>query len=152
MRTTSVCLLLAPGRGFSASSVNYGTAPKYAYAQSFLTGACPIVASYGAKDRTLRGAADRLERALTAVGVDHDVKEYPEAGHAFLNDLPPSAQPLRKRNLSSTLASYGRRVVRWRMLLWWLGLMGRRLGVRGATDPEFTARRPRFERNKRLSK
>ena len=81
-----LALLLAPGHGFSASSVNYGTAPKDAYAESFLTGACPIVGSYGAKDRTLRGAAGRLERALTAVGVDHDVKEYPEAGHAFLND------------------------------------------------------------------
>jgi carboxymethylenebutenolidase len=23
---------------------------------------------------------------LEALGVDHDVKEYPEAGHAFLND------------------------------------------------------------------
>ena len=81
-----LALLLAPGRGFSASSVNYGSAPKDACAESFLTGACPIVGSYGAKDRTLRGAAGRLERALTAVGVDHDVKEYPEAGHAFLND------------------------------------------------------------------
>ena len=79
-------LLLAPGHGFSVSSVNYGTAPKGAYTESFLTGACPIVGSYGAKDRTLRGAAQRLERALTAAGVDHDVKEYPEAGHGFLND------------------------------------------------------------------
>lgn len=89
-----LALLLAPGRGFSASSVNYGTAPKDAYAESFLTGACPIVASYGAKDRTLRGAADRLERALTAVGVDHNVKEYPEAGHAFLNDHDPADVPI----------------------------------------------------------
>jgi carboxymethylenebutenolidase len=79
-------LLLAPGGGFDASSVNYGTAPKAAYSEAFLAGACPIVASYGAKDHSLRGAAERLERALTAVGVDHDVKEYPEAGHAFLND------------------------------------------------------------------
>ena len=60
--------------------------PKDAYTASFLNGACPIVGSYGAKDRTLRGAADRLDKALTAVGVEHDVKEYPEAGHAFLND------------------------------------------------------------------
>ncbi|MDW8234125.1 MAG: dienelactone hydrolase family protein, partial [Roseiflexaceae bacterium] len=44
-----------------------------------------LAASYGAKDVTLRGAAGRLERALTALGVDHDVKEYPDAGHAFLN-------------------------------------------------------------------
>ena len=66
--------------------MNYGTAPKDAYTESFLTGACPIIGSYGAKDRTLRGAAQRLDQALTAAGVDHDVKEYPEAGHAFVND------------------------------------------------------------------
>lgn len=79
-------LLLAPDHGFAASSVNYGAAPKDAYTERFLTGACPIVGSYGAKDRSLRGAADRLETALRAVGVDHDVKEYPDAGHSFLND------------------------------------------------------------------
>jgi carboxymethylenebutenolidase len=81
-----LALLLAPDRGFRVSSVNYGTAPKDAYTASFLDGACPVVASYGGKDRMLRGAADRLDRVLTAVGVEHDVKEYPEAGHAFLND------------------------------------------------------------------
>ncbi|HYA69438.1 MAG TPA: dienelactone hydrolase family protein, partial [Acidimicrobiales bacterium] len=36
--------------------------------------------------RSLRGAADRLERSLSTAGVPHDVKEYPEAGHGFLND------------------------------------------------------------------
>jgi len=35
-------------------------------ADTFLAGACPIVGSYGAKDWTLRGAAGRLERALSA--------------------------------------------------------------------------------------
>ena len=79
-------LLLAPDHGFSASSVNYGSAPRDAYTSEYLRDACPIVASYGAKDRTLRGAAARLERALHAVGVAHDVKEYPGAGHGFLND------------------------------------------------------------------
>ena len=53
-------LLLAPGHGFQASSVNYGMVPKDA--ETFLVGACPIVGSYGAKDWTLRGAAQRLER------------------------------------------------------------------------------------------
>jgi carboxymethylenebutenolidase len=84
-------LLLAPDHAFSASSVNYGSVPKDA--ERFLAGACPIVGSYGAKDRTLRGAADRLERALTANSVDHDVKEYPEAGHGFLNDHDPADAP-----------------------------------------------------------
>jgi carboxymethylenebutenolidase len=80
-------LLLAPGHGFAASSVNYGVGvPKDAYAEDFLAGACPIVGSYGAKDRANRGTARKLGRALEALGVDHDVKEYPDAGHAFLND------------------------------------------------------------------
>jgi carboxymethylenebutenolidase len=81
-----LALLLAPDRGFDASSVNYGSASKRAYTASFLAGACPIVGSFGGRDRTLRGAAGRLEQALTAVGAEHDVKEYPDAGHAFLND------------------------------------------------------------------
>jgi carboxymethylenebutenolidase len=84
-------LLLAPGHGYSASSVNYGNLPKDA--GNFLAGACPIVGSYGAKDRTLRGAAARLEQVLTANGVDHDVKEYPDAGHSFLNDHDPADAP-----------------------------------------------------------
>ncbi|HET8844791.1 MAG TPA: dienelactone hydrolase family protein [Ktedonobacteraceae bacterium] len=77
-------LLLAPGHGFAASSVNYGRLPRDA--ESILQGACPIVGSYGRKDRTLRGAATRLERTLEQLGVDHDIVEYPDAGHSFLND------------------------------------------------------------------
>jgi carboxymethylenebutenolidase len=81
-----LALLLAPDRGFAASSVNYGSTSKRNYTADFLRGACPIVGSFGGKDRMLRGAADRLDQALTTVGVAHDVKEYPEAGHGFLND------------------------------------------------------------------
>ncbi|HTS77141.1 MAG TPA: dienelactone hydrolase family protein [Bryobacteraceae bacterium] len=77
-------LLLAPGHGFSASSVNYGMVPKDV--DALMAGACPVVGSFGGKDRQLRGAAARLERALVKCGVEHDVKEYPEAPHAFLND------------------------------------------------------------------
>ncbi len=88
-------LLLAPGHGFSASSVNYGVgAPKGLYAERFLADACPIVGSYGAKDRANRGTAARLERTLTTAGVDHDVKKYPDAGHAFLNDHDPADVPI----------------------------------------------------------
>lgn len=79
-------LLLAPGHGYAASSVNYGTAPKEVYTERYLASSCPIVASYGAKDWGNRGNAVRLERVLTAAGIPHDVKEYPDAGHAFMND------------------------------------------------------------------
>jgi carboxymethylenebutenolidase len=37
-------------------------------------------------DRANRGTAPKLGQVLTALGVDHDVKECPDAGHAFLND------------------------------------------------------------------
>lgn len=77
-------LLLAPRGEFSAASVNYGGLPKNA--DEFLEQACPIVASYGARDRTLKGAAARLEGILTAANIDHDIKEYPETDHAFMND------------------------------------------------------------------
>jgi carboxymethylenebutenolidase len=77
-------LALAPGRRFSAASANYGALPKNY--ETFLAGACPIVGSYGAKDPTLRRTAAKLERALSAAGVPHDVKEYPDAGHSFIND------------------------------------------------------------------
>ncbi len=87
-------LMLAPGHGFSASSVNYGVGTrKDAYLENFLAGACPIIGSYGGKDRATRGTAARLERALTAAAVEHDVVEYPDAGHSFLNDHPGAGDP-----------------------------------------------------------
>jgi carboxymethylenebutenolidase len=76
-------LLAAPRRVFAASAVNYGLVPKEA--DALLAGACPIVAGYGGKDRSLRGHAARLDRALAANGVDHDVKEYPGVSHSFMN-------------------------------------------------------------------
>src|SRR4051812_25936579 len=75
-------LLMSP-RGFAAASVNYGLLPPDP--ETALRGACPIVASYGGKDRMARGAAGKLERVLEKVGVDHDVKEYAVANHSFLN-------------------------------------------------------------------
>ena len=75
--------LLAATRGFDAVAPNYGQIP--ANAEEVLRGACPVVASYGRRDVALRGAADRLDGILTGLGVTHDVKEYPDAGHSFLN-------------------------------------------------------------------
>ena len=76
-------LLLAPGHAFAAASVNYGRLP--ANAETILQGACPIVGSYGREDRTLPGAAQKLDRVLTKLNIEHDVAEYPGAGHSFLN-------------------------------------------------------------------
>jgi carboxymethylenebutenolidase len=76
-------VLAATNQGFSASSINYGPVPNDA--DALLKGACPVIGSFGAHDYMMKGAASRLETALEINGVEHDVKEYPDAGHAFLN-------------------------------------------------------------------
>jgi carboxymethylenebutenolidase len=79
-------LLLAGAGGYGAASINYGMLPDDLDAT--LDGACPVVGTFGGRDLSLRGAAEKLETALVARGIDHDVVEYPEAGHAFLNAVP----------------------------------------------------------------
>jgi carboxymethylenebutenolidase len=71
--------------GFSAGAVNYGVVPSD---RSQLDGMCPIVASYGAKDKIVgRKMAERLERHLSALGVPHDVETYERAGHSFFSKV-----------------------------------------------------------------
>lgn len=97
-----LALLMAPDGGFDASSVNYGSTGSWFYSPEVLRGACPVVGSFGARDRGLKGAAAKLEKALTDAGVPHDVKEYPDASHGFLNDhgaegkLPPMMAVMEK--------------------------------------------------------
>lgn len=78
--------LAAAARGFDASAPNYGRLPKGA--RELLAGACPVVASYGGADYTLRGAAGTLETLLTELDVPHDVTEYPGVGHSFMGADP----------------------------------------------------------------
>ena len=86
-------LMMAPRGGVSAASVNYGGAT--GDVERALPDVCPIVASFGAKDRWpgLRRVPDRLESMLSAAGVEHDIKVYPDAGHGFLNDHDPRSCP-----------------------------------------------------------
>jgi carboxymethylenebutenolidase len=87
--------LLTAARGFDAAAPNYAHLPKDLDAT--LRGACPVVASYGAKDKSLRGTAAQLESSLARAEVRHDVREYPGAGHSFLNrhNLGPGGALLR---------------------------------------------------------
>jgi carboxymethylenebutenolidase len=75
-------LLVAMTERYQASAPFYGLAPKS------MPRSCPVVASYGARDLTLKSAPARLERNLTQLGVPHDVKVYPEAGHSFYTQAP----------------------------------------------------------------
>jgi carboxymethylenebutenolidase len=75
---------LAAGHGFSAVAPNYGRVPNDI--DAILNDACPMVASFGGRDWPLKGAAARLQGALEPRQIDHDVKEYPDAGHSFLDE------------------------------------------------------------------
>lgn len=88
--------------GYDAAAVNYGQAAKDLDAQ--LVGSCPIVASFGGKDLSLKGAGPKLEAALTQAGIAHDVKVYPEASHAFMN--PTQAGPKALRPLMNTVLGF----------------------------------------------
>jgi carboxymethylenebutenolidase len=85
--------LLTAASGFEVAAVNYGQLPRDL--DTVLAGACPVVASYGGRDRTMPHAAAKLGDALTRAGVIHDIKEYPTAGHAFLNDADVGPRVLR---------------------------------------------------------
>ncbi len=90
--TGGFALLMAAGHGFSVSAVNYGLVRKNA--ADLLHGACPVVASFGARDWALRKAPQRLGQALQALGVEHDIKVYPDAGHAFLHQPADRSGPV----------------------------------------------------------
>jgi carboxymethylenebutenolidase len=60
------------------------SAPFYSSALPDLPRACPGVASFGGRDRTTRGHADKLTARLDELGEPHDIKVYPAAGHSFM--------------------------------------------------------------------
>jgi carboxymethylenebutenolidase len=83
-------LVMSP-KGFGASAPFYGT-PLPRELSETLDGACPIVASFGARDPMGIGAPKKLQRVLEQKGIANDIKVYPGAGHSFADKLP--AQPL----------------------------------------------------------
>lgn len=87
----SYALALAGSGGYDSSSANYGILNGRLL--STLSHACPIVASYGGEDRSLRDAPAKLEQVLAAHGIDHDIHVYPGAGHGFMNDHPADETP-----------------------------------------------------------
>ncbi|MBC7590478.1 MAG: dienelactone hydrolase family protein [Salinibacterium sp.] len=80
-------LMTASSSGFDAAAANYGMLPKDP--DDALAKACPVIGSYGGRDGVLKGATATLEQTLTRHDVVHDLKEYPTAGHGFMDEAPP---------------------------------------------------------------
>jgi carboxymethylenebutenolidase len=74
-------LLYAAGAEVQAVAPFYPAVPGD---DAALAGICPVVASFGGRDRVFGRGGRRLDAALTRLGVEHDVKTYPEAGHGFM--------------------------------------------------------------------
>ena len=75
-------LLHAVGADVAVVAPFYAALPKD---DEDLRGVCPVVASYGGRDRLFGAGGDRLATVLEGLGVDHDVRTYPTAGHAFMS-------------------------------------------------------------------
>lgn len=75
-------LLLATHSPVGVAATHYGDVPRQA---EQLKGVCPVVAGYGERDTTFARRGRRLERYLEELGVKHDVKFYPDAGHSFMS-------------------------------------------------------------------
>ena len=94
-------LLYAIRAPLGAAGVFYGDVPATA---EELRGVCPVVAGYGEKDRLFVGQGRRLAAHLETLGVTHDVRIYPEAGHSFMSH---------HTGVMATLAAWGPMAAGW---------------------------------------
>ena len=77
-------VVLAARGGFQACAPYYGPVPRR---QASLAGICPVVGGWGGRDLMFASQGRRLQRHLAALGVESDVVVYPQAGHAYMNQL-----------------------------------------------------------------
>ena len=78
----SFAILHASRADYAAAAPYYARVPKTAEA---MDGICPVVAGFGAADRMLPGQAAHLRRHLDSLGVAHDIVEYGDVGHSYMN-------------------------------------------------------------------
>jgi carboxymethylenebutenolidase len=73
-----------------AAVVFYGGSPSAEQAGAI---GCPLRGFYGQDDPRIVGGLPAFDAALKAAGVEHELRIYPETGHAFFNDTRPSYSP-----------------------------------------------------------
>jgi carboxymethylenebutenolidase len=79
----SFALLLGARGTAKVISANYGGFPGDDVAERL----CPVVASYGGRDRVFGKHGEKLSAVLENTGTAHDVVTYPDAGHSFMNQV-----------------------------------------------------------------
>lgn len=76
-------LLYAAQAPISVVAPFYGGVPGKAKA---LQGICPVVGGWGETDLIYGNHGKRLAEHLDVLGVEHDVKSYPNVGHSYMNN------------------------------------------------------------------
>ena len=84
----TMALRLALSGRFQVAGLFYGLTPKGAD----WSRCCPVVASFGEKDRLIRDQGRALAKNLERAGVENDVKCYKLAKHSFLTEAKPGWQ------------------------------------------------------------
>ena len=77
-------IFFAARGGLKVCAPYYGDTPRSA---DQLREVCPVVAGFGALDVRFAAQGERLEQHLSELNVPHDVKIYPDVGHAYMNDF-----------------------------------------------------------------
>ncbi len=78
-----IALLFAARGELGAGAVFYGSVPRKT---EDIEAVCPVLGSFGGRDRVFGKGGERLERHMAELGIPHDVKTYPDAGHSFMSD------------------------------------------------------------------
>jgi carboxymethylenebutenolidase len=78
-----------------AAVVFYGASPS---AEQVASIGCPLRGFYGRDDPRIVGGLPDFEAALRDAGADHELRIYPDTGHAFFNDTRPSYRPAAARD------------------------------------------------------
>jgi carboxymethylenebutenolidase len=80
------------GGGFALLLANKGlfrvSAPFYGKAPDRLDGACPLIASYGGRDKMMLPEFQKLTAEVKRLKIPSDLKLYPDAGHSFMSKAP----------------------------------------------------------------
>ncbi len=87
-----------------AAVIYYGSSPEEERIGSIH---CPVRGFYGQDDPRIVAGLPAFDAALSHAGVDHELRIYPDTGHAFFNDTRPSYRPEAARDAwSRTLAFF----------------------------------------------
>ncbi len=83
-------LALGIGRPLNAICTFYGGGMQQLFDQLGKI-KCPVLGLFGDQDQSIPvGTVDQFEKLLTQLGIEHEIKVYPNSGHAFFRDSDPN--------------------------------------------------------------